>query len=116
MKPRFLADADFNQKIVLGLIRREPTIDFQSASQGDVIGRPDPEVLAIAARENRILISHDRGTMAAHFSRFTATQSSPGLILVSQEIDIGAAIEDLLLISAASTLEEWRDKIGFVPL
>jgi predicted nuclease of predicted toxin-antitoxin system len=116
MRPRFLADADFNQKIVLGLLRREPTIDFQTASQGDVVGRPDPEVLALAARENRLLISHDRGTMPAHFARFTETQSSPGLILVSQEIDIGTAIENLLLIWAASTLEEWRDKIGFVPL
>ena len=116
MKPRFLADADFNQKIVRGLLRREPTIDFQTASQGDVIGRPDPEVLALAARENRILISHDRGTMPAHFTRFTATQSSPRLILVSQEIDIGSAIEELLLIWAASTHQEWRDKIGFVPI
>jgi len=116
MKPRFLADADFNQKIILGLLRREPTIDFQTASQGDVIGRPDPEVLAIAARENRILISHDLGTMPAHFTRFTETQSGPGLILVSQEIDMGTAIEDLLLIWAASIHEEWRDKIGFVPL
>jgi predicted nuclease of predicted toxin-antitoxin system len=60
MKPRFLADADLNQKIVLGLLRREPSIDIHTASQGDVIGRPDPEVLTIAARENRILISHDR--------------------------------------------------------
>ncbi|HMD97473.1 MAG TPA: DUF5615 family PIN-like protein [Terriglobia bacterium] len=116
MKPRFLADADFNQKIILGLLRREPVIDFQTASQGDVLGRPDAEVLTIAARKNRILISHDRGTMPAHFTRFTATQSSPGLIVVSQEIDIGTAIEDLLLIWAASTLEEWRDKVGFVPL
>ena len=66
MKPRFLADADFNQKIVLGLLRREPAIDFQTASQGGVIGRPDPEVLSVAARENRILVSHDRGTMPAH--------------------------------------------------
>jgi hypothetical protein len=51
--------------------------------------------------------------MPAHFTRFTATQSNPGLILISQEIDIGTAIEDLLLIWAASTHEEWRDKIGF---
>jgi len=116
MKPRFLADADFNQKIILGLLRREPTIDFQTASQGDVIGRPDSEVLAIAARENRILISHDHRTMLAHFNRLIQTQSSPGLIVVSQETEIGTAIEDLLLIWAASTLEEWRDKIGFVPL
>jgi hypothetical protein len=34
----------------------------------------------------------------------------------NQKIDIGTAIEDLLLIWAATTLEEWRDKIGFVPL
>ena len=116
MIPRFLADADFNQKIVRGLLRREPTIDFQTASQGGVIGRPDPEVLSIAARENRILVSHDRGTMPTHFTRFTATQSSSGLILVSQEIDIGTAIEELHLIWAASTHQEWQDKIGYVPL
>lgn len=116
MKPRLLADADFNQKIVLGLLRREPTVDFQTAHQGGVLGRPDPEVLALAARQNRILLSHDRATMPAHFARFTKSHSSPGLILVSQEIDIGVAIEDLLLIWAASTIEEWRDRIGFVPL
>ena len=61
MKPRFLADADFNQKIVLGLLRREPAIDFKTAPQGEVIGLPNPGVLAIASREDRILISHDLG-------------------------------------------------------
>ena len=116
MKPRFLADADFNQKIVLGLLRREPAIDFRTALQGGLLGRPDPEVLALAARQKRILVSHDRASMPTHFARFTESRSSPGLILVAQEIDIGTAIEDLLLIWAASSLEEWRDKIGFVPL
>ena len=28
MRPRFQADADFNQKIVLGLRRRERAVDF----------------------------------------------------------------------------------------
>jgi len=107
MKPRFLADAEFNQKIVLGLLRREPTIDFQTAAQGGVIGRPDPEVLAIAARKNRILISHDRGTMPTYFTRFTATQPSPGLILVSQEVDIGTAIEDGYSPRAQGTCYRW---------
>jgi hypothetical protein len=31
MRPQFLADADFNQKIVTGLRRREPLLDFLSA-------------------------------------------------------------------------------------
>ncbi len=116
MKPRFQADADFNQKIIAGLRRREPAIDFQTALQGDVIARRDPEVLLIAAREGRIVVTHDRRSMPAHFSRFVETHHSPGLIVVSQEVDIAAAMDDLLLIWAASDSEEWQGKIGFVPI
>lgn len=116
MKPRFLADANFNQKIVLGIRRREPAVDFQTALEGGVLGRADSEVLSISARATRILVSHDLKTMPAEFARFTQAQSSPGLILVSQQTDIGAVIEDLLLVWIASTLEEWQDKIAFIPL
>jgi hypothetical protein len=35
--------------------------------------------------------------------------------VVSQSLDIGAAIEDLLLIWAATDAEEWAGRIGFVP-
>ncbi len=37
-------------------------------------------------------------------------------LVVSQELDISAAIEDLLLIWIASDSEEWEGKIGFVPI
>ena len=116
MKPRFQADADFNHKIIAGLRRREPAIDFQTADQGDVVGRPDPEVLLIAAGAGRILASHDRRTMLACFAQFVEMQPSPGLLIVSQEVDIATAIEDLLLIWAASDSEEWHDKVAFVPI
>lgn len=116
MKPRFLADADFNQKIVSGIRRREPSVDFQTASQGGVLRRPDSDVLLIAARADRILVSHDLRTMSAEFARFKQSQSSPGLIVVSQQTDIGLVIEDFLLIWLASSLEEWRDRIAFIPL
>ena len=116
MKPRFQADADLNHKIIAGLRRREPILDFQTAAQGDVLGRSDPEVLLIAAASSRILVSHDRRSMPAHFARFIEAQRSPGLIIVAQELDVAAAIDDLLLIWAGSDLEEWQDKIGFVPI
>ena len=116
MKPRFQDDADFNQKIIVGLRRREPTIDFQTAGEGDVLGKPDLEVLLIAAHAGRIVVSHDRRSMPAHFARFIESHASPGLIVVSQDIDIGTAIEELLLIWAASESEEWRGQIGFVPI
>lgn len=116
MRPRFLADADFNQKIVAAVRRRERAIDFQTALEGGTIGRVDPEVLRLAADSGRILVTHDRATMPRHFARLLEVASSPGLIIVSQDLDIGAAVEDLLLIWTASGAEEWRDKIGFVPI
>ena len=72
------ADADLNQKIVMALRRREPAIDFQSAHEGGFAGRPDPEMLAIAAGAGRVLVSHDRRTMIRHFAGFLRNQTSPG--------------------------------------
>jgi hypothetical protein len=92
MRPRFQADADFNRKIVLGLRRREPSIDFLSAHDGGVVGVPDSDVLRIAAESGRILVSHDRNTMPAHFADFLELQSSPGVIIVSQDLDLGSGL------------------------
>ena len=47
---------------------------------------------------------------------FFKEHSSPGLIVVSRELDIGAAIEDLLLILAATEASKWVGHLGFVPL
>lgn len=116
MTLRFQADADFNYKIVLALRRREPAVDFMDAQRGGVIGAPDYQVLRIAADSGRIVVSHDRRTMPAQMVRFVEHCSSPGLIIVKQDLDIGAAVEDLLLIWAGTSPEEWRNKIGYVPL
>ena len=116
MKPRFLADANLNRKIIAGLRRRDPKINFQTAEEGGILRQSDPEVLLIAAGQGRILVSHDRRTMPAGFARFIETRASPGLIVVSQELDVGVAIDDLLLISTATTHEEWENTIGFVPI
>jgi hypothetical protein len=90
MTPRFQADADFNHRIVLGVRRREPAIDFRDALAGGVIGAADSTVLRIAAESGRILVSHDRKTIPVHLARFLESHSSPGVILVSQSLDIGA--------------------------
>jgi hypothetical protein len=116
MRIRFQADADFNQKIVRGLRRRESLLDFLGAHEGGVIGVTDPEVLGIAAESGRILVSHDRKTMPGHFARFLEDRASPGLIIVSQDLDIGSAIEDILLIWIASGDDDWVNRIGFVPV
>jgi hypothetical protein len=74
MKPRFQADADLNEDIVTAVLRREPEIDFHTADEAGLRGLPDNAVLALAAQENRILISHDRRTMSRHFAEIHRRQ------------------------------------------
>jgi predicted nuclease of predicted toxin-antitoxin system len=113
---RYQANADLNQAIVTGVLRREPTIDFQTASAAGLKGVKDPEVLAIAAQEGRILVSHDRRTMPLEFATFITSNHSSGVIIVSRKLSTEVIIEELLLIWAASSAEEWVNRIAKLPL
>jgi hypothetical protein len=87
-----------------------------SANDARLKGVPDPEVLAFAAEQNRILVTHDRQTMPLHFGEFLMKKgSSPGVFLVSQYAPIGAVIEELVLIWAASNADEWMNRIVIIP-
>lgn len=115
-RPRFLADHDINEHIVLGVLRREPGIDFSRVRDVGMDTRSDAEVLEYAAHEGWLVVSHDVNTMpAAAFDRISAGEPLPGLFMVKQSSPIGAIIDGLLLIWAASELEEWRDQIVFLP-
>ena len=116
MPPRFLADADLNHKTLLGLRWREPTIDFLSAREGGVIGLPDPDVLNVAADLGRLLVTHDRTTMSKHFINFIRNRASPGVLILSQDLDIGLAIDDLLLIWLSIQADEWTAQLVFLPI
>jgi len=116
MTVRFQADADLNAEIVTGVRRREPNIDFQMADEINIRRLRDPEVLALAAQENRILVTHDCRTMPRHFADFFLHHSSPGVFIIAQTMSVRVAIEELLLVWAASESEEWRNLIVELPL
>lgn len=116
MKISYQADADLNQVIVAGVLRREPYINFQTATAAKLEGVKDTEVLAIAAQQQRILISHDRKTMPSEFAEFISNNQSSGVIIVSRKVAIEVVIEELILIWAASTAEEWINRIAKIPL
>ena len=115
MKVRYLADNDLRKSIVRGTVRREPRIDFRSRSPHVWTTYPTPEVLALAAREGRMLVSHDFQTMPHHFRQFTQHQSSPAVLLIRQDMPVGDAIDRLLLIWEASEPDEWEDRLCLVP-
>ncbi|SRR6266478_5267251 len=72
-RPRFLANHDLTEAIVLGLARREPAIQFHRLRELGLANRPDTEVLEFAAREGFLLVSHDVNTMTAHASQRIAS-------------------------------------------
>ena len=113
---RFLADADLDEGIVSGCRRREPAMDFMSANEANLERVPDPEVLRIAAEQDRILVSHDFKTMPHHFGQFLQEKgSSPGVLLVKQHSPIRPVIEELVLIWSATDADEWKNRILRIP-
>jgi hypothetical protein len=115
---RLASDADVHGDIVRGLRRRLPEIDLVRAQDALPEGTPDPEVLAWAAAEGRVLITNDRSTMVGFaYRRVAAGEPVPGLIATTIEQAIGLAIEDILVIAECMPAEEIRDQIVvFLPL
>ena len=113
---QFQADADLNQAIVTGVIRRQPSINFQTATEADLEGLKDAEVLALSSRQQRILVTHDRRTMPTEFAEFIIDSQSSGVLIVSRKTALETVIEELILIWSVTTAEEWINRIAKVPL
>jgi hypothetical protein len=47
----------------------------------------------MAADDGRILVSHDLKTLPAHFGKFIERRSSPGVIIIRQEVAIRDAAQ-----------------------
>ncbi len=104
---RFLADASLHDAIVTGCLRREPAIDFLAAHEARLEGLPDPEVLAFATHQNRILVTSDLRTMPRHFGNFLETNGPcAGVFLVKQRAPLASVIEALVPVWAASDADE----------
>jgi hypothetical protein len=114
---RLATDEDFNNRILRGLLRRRPGSDIVRVQDAGLAGRPDPEVLAWVAREDRVLLTHDVTTMKRHVDeRLAAGLAMPGVFEVSQQTPISQAIEDILLLAECSLDGEWEGQIRFLPL
>ena len=104
---RLLADENLNNDIVRGLLRQRPDLDIVRVQDVGLSGADDPTVLAWAAQERRVLITHDVSTVTKYaYERIRAGQSMPGVFEVSRAVPIGRAIEDILLPAECSLDDE----------
>jgi hypothetical protein len=114
---RFQADNDLSAVIITATLRREPTIDFQTAEAARLDSLDDQSVLDRAATEGRILVTHDKRSMPRHFAEFLAKgHSSPGVLLViPQDAPLTRVVESLVLIWADGRPDDWVNVITKIP-
>lgn len=96
---KLLADENFDNTVVRGLLRRKSSIDIVRVQDVGLSGVDDPTILAWAAEENRILLTHDVATITRFaYERVAQGISMPGVIEVSTDAQTGQVIEDILVV------------------
>lgn len=111
------ADEDFNNNIVRGVMRRQPELDIVRVQDVGLSGADDPTVLEWAARERRVIFTHDVSTMTRHaYDRILAGKPMPGVFELSRKVPLAQAIDDMLLIAECSLEGEWGGQVRYLPL
>ncbi|MBD3290007.1 hypothetical protein GF337_14460 [candidate division KSB1 bacterium] len=114
---RFLADENFNNHIVRGIVLRNPEIDILRLQDAGLSGEDDPTVLEFALMENRILLTHDVETIPKFaYSRAAEGKEIPPIFIIKQNVTISQIIENLLLFYECCDESELKNKILFLPI
>ncbi|HEX7448468.1 MAG TPA: DUF5615 family PIN-like protein [Pirellulales bacterium] len=117
MKYKLLADESLNGAVLRGLLLREPTLDIVRVQDVGLYGKGDPVVLAWAASEDRIIVTHDGATMPDHaYHRIDAGEYMPGVFVIRRRQSVGHAIDEILLTIECSEASEWVDRVVRLPL
>ena len=112
-----LADENFSHRILRGLRRVTGTLDVLTVQEVSLRGHKDPEVLAWASVNGRVLLTHDVQPVPgfAH-QRMRAGEPMPGVIVVPKAIGIGVAIADLHIAVVCGTPADLDQSVLFLPL
>lgn len=114
---RFLADENFNNQIVRGLLRRRPEIDVVRVQDVGLSETDDRIILEWAAQQSRILLTHDVETMTRYaYERVQADLAMPGVFEISRSVPVGLAIKEIILIAEGSFEGEWEGQVQYLPL
>jgi hypothetical protein len=75
----------------------------------------DTQILTWAERANRIIISRDERTLAAHLiEHMSSGRHSPGVFL-ARGVRLELLIDFLVCAAHASEAGEWQDQMTFIP-
>lgn len=112
---RLLGDENFNGEIIRGLVRAQPDLSLVRVQDVGLLGADDPRILAWAAENNRILLTHDRATIPAFaYVRVRAGEPMPGVFVVDDRAAVGPTIDDIPLFALCSEEGEWEGQVLYL--
>jgi hypothetical protein len=113
----FLVDQNFNEHIVDGLTRGDPTLEFVHVRDAGLAEARDPVVLQWAAAHGLVLLTHDARTVPAFaHARVAGGAPMPGVFVVSDSMPVGQAIDELLIAAHCLSPDECKDLVTYFPL
>lgn len=115
---KWLADENFDNDILRGVLRRTPDFDVVRAQDiPEISGSDDSAVLAWATADGRVLLTHDLATMVpAMLEQLRTAASCSPLVLVPDSVPIHLAIEEILLLNECSDEPDWAAGVIYLPL
>ena len=114
---KLLSDENFNGDIIRGLLLRQPNLDLLRVQNVGLQEIDDPTILAWAAKNKRILLTHDRATMPdCAYKRLVRREPITGLFVVNDRMSIRQAIDELLLLINCTEQAEWKGIVLYLPL
>jgi hypothetical protein len=114
---RLLIDQDLDHVILRGLLLRVPNADVMTAHQVGLSDTPDPDLLAGAEEQKRIVVTHDRRTMPSHAAvRIARGESVAGVIVVSRRLPVSQVLMISKSSSPGADMGEWENIIKHLPL
>ena len=94
-----------------------PVLDTVRVQEAGLLRWEDPEILAWAADQGRVVVSHDVTTMTVFArERISAGLPMAGLVLVSSALGIGQVIADLQVLAECSNPEDLSGVVLHLPL
>jgi hypothetical protein len=114
---RIVIDENLDQRILRGLRRRLPGLDYVVTQEEGMKGATDPVVLAWVAEHQRVLLTHDVNTIPTHaYERVGANLPMPGVVIVPEDLGIGVAIEELAVVLECAGPSDVDNQVIYLPL
>jgi predicted nuclease of predicted toxin-antitoxin system len=112
-----LSDENFNGDVVQGLRRGVAGVDLVRVRDVELMGAEDPALLEWAALNGRVILTHDRNTFPGFaLDRVKAGQPMPGVIVVSDLMPVGRALEELELVLLCFEAADCDQQVIYLPL